>query len=308
MASSLPLVLIHPPLPGFEGQMSALYSVRHIADMGDDADAITAAVVIGSVGLPADALPRLTGLKLVHCLGAGYDGVDVPAMRARGVTVTNCPAVNAIDVADTAMGLLLSVTRMIAAGDRLVRAGQWVPPLAFPPVRRVSGRKLGIVGFGAIGSAIATRAAGFGLDIRWTGPRPKADAPYPFEPSLLALAEWADILAIAVRADASTEKLIDARVLEALGSEGVVINISRGSVIDEDALIAALKARQLGGAGLDVFEEEPTPPARWADVPNVTLTPHLGGGVREALIEFNRITFDNLRRHFAGEPPATPVP
>jgi lactate dehydrogenase-like 2-hydroxyacid dehydrogenase len=303
-----PLILVHPPLPAFEAQLATDYAVRHVAEMGADAAHITAAIVIGSVGLPHEALAQLPALKLIHCLGAGYDGIDVPAARARAIAVTNCPAVNAEDVADAALGLMLSVLRNIAAGDRLVRAGGWVPPLAFPPVRRVKGQKLGIVGYGSIGRAIAERAAGFGLDIRWTGPRQKADAAHPYEPDLAALAAWADILCVAVKADASTDKLVSADILAALGAEGVLINISRGSVIDEDALIAALKARKLGGAGLDVFIEEPTPPQRWADVPNVTLTPHLGGGVREALVEFNRITMENVRRHFAGEPLLTPVP
>ena len=136
----------------------------------------------------------------------------------------------------------------------------------------------------------------------WTGPRPKPDAPYPYFASLIDLARWADVLCVCTRADPGTEKMISAAVIEALGPDGVLINISRGSVVDEDALIAALKSGKLGGAGLDVYEQEPTPPERWKDVPNTTLTPHFGGGTRESLQESFALVADNIRRHFAGEP------
>ena len=302
-APDRPLVLVHPALPGIERLLQKDFDARPAAAFTDDEIAhVTAAAVIGSIGLPDDMLARLTNLSFVQCLSAGYDGVDAPALRARGVRVANCADVNSEDVADLALGLLLSATRRIAEGDRLVRAGQWQGPLAFPPVRRVKGQRLGIVGFGAIGRAIAERAAAFGLEIRWTGPRPKPDARFPYEPDLRALAAWADILAVATKSDVSTEKLINAGVLEALGPDGVLINVSRGAVVDEDALILALRSNKIRAAGLDVMSVEPTPPERWADLPNVTLTPHIGGGVREALIAVNQITQDNLRRHFAGEP------
>lgn len=265
-----------------------------------------AAVVIGSHGLPRDVFDAASHLELIAAFGAGYDGVDLAALKARGIALTNCPAINHEDVADVAMGLLISVARDIAKGDALTRAGKWREGLVWP--RSLKGRKLGIVGMGAIGQAIAVRAAAFGLEIRYTGPRAKAEAPYSFESDLMALAAWADILAVAVRADASTEKLIDARVIDALGAEGILVNVSRGSVVDEDALITALKARALYGAGLDVFEEEPTPGERWADVPNVTLTPHIAGGTRDSIIASGRMVAENLRRFFAGEPLASPVP
>jgi lactate dehydrogenase-like 2-hydroxyacid dehydrogenase len=160
---------------------------------------------------------------------------------------------------------------------------------------------------GAIGQAVAKRASGFGLEIKWFGPRAKPDVDYPYEPELISLASWADIVAVCARGDKSTEKLIDARVIEALGSDGILVNMSRGSVVDEDALITALKTGTLGGAGLDVFAEEPTPADRWRDVPNTTLTPHLGGGTREALFAGSQNVMENLRRALAGEPLLTPV-
>jgi hydroxypyruvate reductase len=160
---------------------------------------------------------------------------------------------------------------------------------------------------GAIGSAIAHRAEAFGMEIKWTGPRAKPDVRHTYEPDLLKLAEWCDILAIAARGDKTTEKIVNADVIKAVGGDGIIVNISRGSVIDEDAMIAALKSGALGGAGLDVFVEEPTPPDRWRDVPNTTLTPQLGGATREALWEGSQNVMENLRRFYAGEPLLTPL-
>ncbi|HRK65106.1 MAG TPA: NAD(P)-dependent oxidoreductase, partial [Terricaulis sp.] len=159
----------------------------------------------------------------------------------------------------------------------------------------------------AIGQAIAARAEAFGLEIAWHGPRRKPDVAHRYEADLLELARWADVLAIAARGDKSTENIIDARVIDALGSDGILINVSRGSVVDEDALIAALKDGRIAGAGLDVFQEEPTPAARWKDVPNTTLTPHLGGGTREALYAGSQNVLENLRRFYAGEALLTPL-
>jgi hydroxypyruvate reductase len=309
-----PTILAYPALGGLDALFGASYDVLRLppdkeeravllkARGGD----VQAAVVIGSMGLPPEALATTPNLRLIACFGVGYDGVDVAAMRARGVAVTNCPSINHEDVADVALGLIISCVRNIAAGDRLVRAGGWKGPLAFPPPKRLSARKLGIVGLGSIGDALARRAAACGMEIAWTGPRAK-DAPWRYEKELLALAGWCDVLAMTLRPDPGTEKMVNAGVLAALGPEGIVINVARGSVIDEDALIAALREHRIGGAGLDVFAQEPTPAERWKDVPNVTLTPHFGGGTRESIMESTQLVMENLRRHFAGEPLATPV-
>jgi len=300
-----PALLVNPPLGGFEARLSEVYEVVHLADLPARAHAVEAALVIGSEGLENAVISTLPALKLISCMGAGYDGVDVPFAASRGVAVTNCPNVNHEDVADLAWGLMLSAGRLVAEGDRQVRAGAWRGSTGWP--RRFSGRKLGIVGLGAIGRAIGDRAIGFRMEIAWSGPRAKPDAPWRYEPDLTALARWADILAIACPASRETEGLISAGVIEALGPDGMLINIARGAVVDEDALIAALKAGKLGSAGLDVFAVEPTPAARWADVPNVTLTPHIAGGAREAIRDASALALENLRRHFAGEPLKTPV-
>lgn len=299
-----PAVLVHPPLGLFEMQIAGLYEVVHLPTDRRD---IHACVTVGSVGFSRDTLDALPDLKAIVCFGVGVDGIDLAYCKQRGIAVSNGPNINNEDVADVAMGLIIAVARAFTQGERVLREGAWRPPLAVPPQRRLSGRKLGIVGMGAIGQALAQRAQGFGLEIKWFGPRAKPDIAYAYEPDLIQLASWADIVAICARGDKSTEKLIDARVIEALGADGLLVNVSRGSVIDEDALIAALKAGKLGGAGLDVFQEEPTPAERWRDVPNTTLTPHLGGGTREALFAGSQNVMENLRRAIAGEALLTPV-
>ena len=300
---SKPALLIHPPLGLFETQLGQ-YEVVHWPTERKD---VQAAVTVGSVGLTNAMIDALPALKAIICFGVGVDGVDLDYCRKRGIGVSNGPNINHEDVADVAMGLIISVARAFSQGERVLRDNQWRPPLAVPPGRRLRGRKLGIVGMGAIGQALAERARGFGIEIKWFGPRAKPDVAYLYEADLTALAKWADILAICARGDKSTEKLIDAPILEALGGEGLLVNVSRGGVIDEDALIAALKSGKLAGAGLDVFAREPTPAERWRDVPNTTLTPHLGGATREALYAGSQNVLENLRRAIAGEPLMTPL-
>lgn len=298
-----PTIIVHPHLPALEPQLSA-YEIEHLPSTRAD---IRAAVTIGSRGLTNEQIAALPGLGVIVCLGVGYDGIDVDFCRARGIAVTNGGNINQEDVADVAIGLLIGVARYFPLGHKLLMAGQWRPPVPVPPQRRLRGMKLGIVGMGAIGQAIAVRAEAMGLEIAWTGPRAKPNVAQRYEPDLIALATWADALAIACPGGRATEKIIDARVLAALGEDGILINIARGSVVDEDALIAALKAGKLFGAGLDVFAQEPTPPERWAEFDNVMLTPHLAGGTRDALIGAVYNARENLRRFYAGEPLLTPL-
>ncbi len=298
-----PALLVHPPLGLFETQLGAYEVVHWPTDRTD----IRAAVTIGHVGISNEMIDALPNLGVIVCFGVGVDGIDLDYARRRDIAITHGREINHEDVADVAMGLIIAVARDFTRGEKVLREGRWSPPLAVPPQRRLRGRKLGIVGMGAIGQAIAARAAPFGLEIRWHGPRRKPDVPYAYEGDLHALAHWADILAIAARGDASTRHIIDGRVLAALGGDGILINVSRGSVVDENALIGALKNGTLGGAGLDVFDEEPTPAARWIDVPNTTLTPHLGGGTREALYAGSQNVLKNLRRFYADEALLTPL-
>ena len=249
-----------------------------------------------------DSLPRL---KLISCFSTGYTGIDLAHLRSRGVTLTTAGGVNAHDVADHAIALLLSSWHGIPAADRQVRSGGWRDTL--PPRPSLRGRRAGVVGLGRIGGAIAKRLQAHELSVRWWGPRDKPGTDFARAESLRALAQWSDILIVASRADRENVGQIDAAVLRDLGPEGLLVNVSRGFLVDEPALVEALMSGGLGGAALDVFASEPTDAALWADVPNVVLTPHLAGFTREAGTDMIGQLRENIRRYFAGEPLLTPV-
>jgi lactate dehydrogenase-like 2-hydroxyacid dehydrogenase len=267
---------------------------------------IGALVVAGEFPVDQALAEHLPNLGLIACFTAGYDGVDLAWAAARGLKVTHSPGVNHDDVADQAMGLMLAAWRGIVEGDALVRGGGWVATEK-RITSSLAGRRLGVVGLGAIGAGVARRGEAFGLGVRWWGPNAKPEARWPRAESLRALAEESDILVVSARATANNRRLIDRAIIEALGPHGLLVNVARGQLVDEDALIAALKDGRLGMAALDVFETEPTPAARWAEVPNVVLSPHTGGATSAALPKMVALTRENLRRFFAGEPLANPV-
>ena len=262
-------------------------------------------VVAGEAPLDKALIERLPNLDLLACFTSGYDGIDMDWCRARGLPVTHAPGVNHEDVADHALGLILAARRQIASGDRQVRSGAWTAETR-TITASLGGQKLGIVGLGHIGKAIAVRAAPFRINVSWWGPRPH-DVEWPRAESLLALAKASDILVVACKADETNCGLISREIIEALGPDGLLVNVSRGQVVDEDALMAALKSGALGQAALDVFIEEPTDPARWADVPNVVLTPHTAGATTAGVQGMLMLLMQNLQAHFAGEPLKTPV-
>lgn len=313
--STKPTLLIDTPaLAGLKPRLSQDYDVLTLWDQ-PDFDAFAAGpgqavrVILGGFSrIDREMVEKLPNLGLIARIGTGYDGVDLPHARAHGVLVSNTPGVNADDVADVALALLLGVLRGVGDGDRLVRSGAWTPENRGGIRASMKGLKVGVVGLGAIGEAVAARTQACKSQVRWWGPRAKPDAAWPREESLLALAEWSDALMICARADASNARLIDAAVMQALGPAGVVVNITRGGIIDEDELIARLKDGRLGGAGLDVFEEEPTPAARWRDVPNTLLTPHIGGATRGAMRAMVDLALENVRAYLAGEPLPNPAP
>ena len=261
----------------------------------------------GEAILTPSFLESLPNLGLVAVVSAGFDGVDVPWCRAHGLEVTYADGLNADDVADHAMGLLLAGSRDMHLQDRAIREGRWRMEDRLAPQPSLTGLKLGIVGLGHIGAAIARRAEPFRLKVSWWGPRPK-DAPWPMADSLLALAEDSDILMVACPGGPATLGLISAGVIDAVGPKGMIVNVARGSVVDELALIAALKAGRLSRAALDVFETEPTPAERWVDVPGTFLTPHRAGGTTEGVPAMMALALENIRLFLAGEPVASPVP
>lgn len=304
MASSGPAILIVQPHLAMLGSfLEPNFTVWRLWE-GPPVEAegaIEALVVAGEFPVDKSLAERLPRLGLIACFTTGYDGVDLTWAKGRGLKVTHSPGVNHEDVADHALGLMIGAWRRIGDGDRQVRAGEWragdkmlTPTLA--------GRKVGIVGLGDIGAAIARRCAAFALETSWWGPREKPNAPWPRADSLKTLAAWSDILVIACRATEENRGLIDVDVIDALGPDGLLVNVARGQVVNEDALIAALKSGRLGWAALDVFAKEPTPADRWAGVPNTLLTPHTAGATTAAVPRMIALTAETLRRHFAGEP------
>lgn len=272
-----------------------------------EAGHIRGLVTRGEIRIDAPLLDRLPALEIIAVFGVGYDGVDVEAARARGILVTHTPGVLDDDVADLAIALMLCAARRIPAADRFVRDGRW-PAGPLPLARGVSRRRLGILGMGRIGRAIARRALAFAMPIAYCARAAKDDLAWPFLPDPVALAAASDFLVVATPGGAATSRLVDARVLAALGPDGILVNISRGSVVDEPALVTALEHGTIAAAGLDVFADEPHVPEALRRLPNVVLTPHIGSATartREAMAD---LVVENLRAHFAGRSPPTLVP
>jgi hydroxypyruvate reductase len=249
-------------------------------------------------GADAAMMTALPNVRVISSFGVGLDAVDLDAARARGIAVGYTPDVLNDCVADTAMLLLLDVVRSGSASDRFVRRGGWLKG-AFPLTTSVSHKRLGIVGLGRIGRAIARRAVGFDLEIRYHNRRPLADVPYGYVPSLLELARWADFLIVASAGGAQSRGLVSAEVLAALGPEGFLVNISRGTVVDEQALVRALAEKRIAGAGLDVYEDEPNVPSALLALDNVVLLPHVASATRETRQAMADLVLDNLASFFA---------
>ena len=249
--------------------------------------------------LDAGQIARLPNLKLIAVPGAGYEGVDVAAAHARGIVIANAGAAHSTEVADHALALIIAAIHRLPEQIAFAREGAW--GAGAPQIRRrsMSSQRFGIVGLGAIGAAIAERLEPFGGEVAWWGPRRKL-ALWLRKDSLLELARWSSVLIIAARGDAAG--LVDADVIDAVGPEGLIVNISRGAVIDEEALISALKAGRLGQAALDVFATEPTPPERWRELPNVILTPHVAGVSHESLLKLRAAAVRNLTTALDGGP------
>ena len=275
----------------------------------DDLQDVRALITAGGQPLGADVMDMLPQLKAIICYGTGYDGVDQAAMKHRGIVLGNSPAANASAVADLAMLLMMAATRRLLAADAYLRSGGWAEakpsPLMTPPVG-LPGRRIGIYGMGEIGAKIASRAAAFETDVAYHS-RNKHDVPYRYFDSLAALADWCDVLIVAVRAGPDTHHIVDAEMLKRLGRDGTIVNISRGSTIDQNALLAALQDKTIAAAGLDVFEVEPHTPDALCALPNVVLTPHIGGHTAESHIAMQDCVIANLTAFFAGKPLPYPV-
>lgn len=277
--------------------LSEVFAADQLAD-------VTAMVTAGGTPLGAAAMDLMPKLGAIVCYGTGYDGVDLAAAATRNIAVAHSPGANASSVADIAVILMLAVTRRLLPADDYVRSGGWVSAQPSPMMRPqagMRGRRIGVYGLGEIGRKIAARVAAFETEVGYFS-RSRHDVPYQYLPSLQALADWCSVLMIAVRAGADTHHAVDAGILKRLGADGYVVNISRGSVIDEPALVAALAGNTIAGAGLDVFEQEPRAPDALTAFPNVVLTPHIGGHTLESHTAMQDCVIANLEAFFAGQP------
>ena len=266
---------------------------------------ITAVLTIGSTGLSVDQIDALPRLSLICALGAGYENIAVQHAKARGIVVATGAGTNDDCVADHAWGLLIAAVRGIPKLDGLTRQGVWRTALPLPP--NVSHKRIGIIGLGTIGKKIAQRALGFEMEVGYHNRTARPDVPHRYVADVVALAQWADFLVVATPGGAGTRHLVDAQVLDALGPRGYMVNIARGSVIDTQALAHALQSGRVAGAGLDVYESEPAPPAQLLALDSVVLTPHVAGWSPEAVQASVDRFVENARRHFAGELPVSPV-
>jgi len=276
---------------------------RFLSEVGPGIRAIATNGVLGANAELIDACPKL---EIIACFGVGFDAIDLDRARARGVRVTNTPDVLTEDVADMAFALILAIFRRIVEGDAFVRSGAWTKG-ALPLGRSLNGKTLGVLGYGRIGRAIARRAPVFGMSVAYSDLGIDPQAPHAYHADPVSLARASDVLVATTAGGAGTRSLVDAEVFDALGPEGLFVNVSRGSVVDEPALIAALEEKRIGGAALDVFWNEPNIDARLLRFPNVILQPHHASGTVEARMAMGRLVRDNLAAHFAGRPLPTPV-
>ncbi|MDT5196198.1 MAG: hypothetical protein QOH20_2952 [Mycobacterium sp.] len=278
---------------------------RFLSSHGGD---ITAVVTSGSSGVDAALMRALPNLGAVVNFGVGYDTTDVDAAAARGIGVSNTPDVLTDCVADTAVGLMIDVMRQFSAADRYVRAGRWPVTGNYPLTRQVSNTRVGIIGLGRIGSAIAKRLSSFGCTITYHNRRVVDGSPYEYVASPAELARSVDVLIVAAAGGSGSRQLVNREVLDALGADGYLINIARGSVVDEDALVEALTAGRLAGAGLDVFSDEPNVPEALLSLDNVVLLPHVGSGTVETRDAMEQLTLRNLGGFLESGQLVTPVP
>ncbi len=308
---SLPVLLRCPLMSPIQDKLEATYDVHPVFDMNDPkleaiAGDIKAVVTGGHLGAPADVLDRLPNLQMVAINGVGFDKVDLDMAKARGIRVSNTPDVLTADVADLAIGLTLALTRKISEGDRFVRSGSWLQgPLGLG--RKFSSLRYGIFGLGRIGKAIARRLSGFDVEIAYCDVAEQPDAGFAYYSSVSALAAEVDVLIIAAAASSSTTGIIDQTVLEALGKDGLLVNVARGSIVDEPALVRAITSGTIAGGALDVFADEPQVPAALIESDRVVLTPHIASGTTDTRLAMGNLMLANLEAFATGKDLLTPV-
>lgn len=306
------LVMVGPMMPHVMEALDSDFTVHRLWEAADRAALlkqlggnVRAIATSGHLGADAATMDALPKLEIISCYGVGVDSIDLKHAAERKVIVTNTPDVLNDDVANMAIALLLATSREICNGDRYVREGKWLKG-AMRLTRAIRGRQLGILGLGRIGKDIARKAEAFGMKIAYHG-RKKQDVPFRFYDDLVEMARDSDYLVAICPGGPATDKIVNRAVLDAIGPEGVFINVARGSVVDEPALVAALQEGRLGGAGLDVFAEEPKVPEALLTMEQVVLQPHAASATHETRRAMGDLVVDNLRAHFAGRPVLTPV-
>ncbi len=306
------ILLIEPLMPAIEDKLAGTYSLHRLYDGEASASIekvlpqIRAVVTGGGTGLSNEWIERLPSLGIVAINGVGTDKVDLEFARNRGIHVTTTPGVLTEDVADMGIALLLAVLRRIPEGDRFVRDGRWTKN-GFPLGHSPKGKRVGIVGLGQIGRAFGARAEAFGMKVGYWNRSKVAASPWKASESPVALARESDILVICIAANSSTQNIVDADVLEALGSEGILVNIARGNVVNEDALLTALNDGTIAAAGLDVFVNEPNIRPEFFTAPNTVLMPHQGSATYETRIAMGELVTTNIKAYFEGLTPPTTV-
>jgi lactate dehydrogenase-like 2-hydroxyacid dehydrogenase len=309
------ILMLRAMMPTVVDQLDRAFTVHKLWEAKDREAALAAcapriraiAVGGGHATINADFMSRLPALETISSFGVGYDDIDAAWAGRHGIVVTNTPDVLNEEVADTAIGLLLATVRQFPQAELYLRQGKWLEK-NFPLTPSLRDRTVGIVGLGRIGLAIARRLDAMQVKVVYHSRNPKADAPYRYYPKLIDMASDVDVLMLIVPGGAATEKMIDAKILEALGPNGILINVGRGSVVDEPALIAALKAKRILSAGLDVFVDEPRVPQELIAMDHVVLFPHLGSASTHTRDAMAQLVVDNLLAWKAGKPPLTPVP
>lgn len=306
------ILLVEPMMAIIEERLAAAYTVHRLYKP-EEREALEAALPSiravatgGATGLAREWFDRLPSLGVIAVNGVGTDKVDLELARARNVHVTTTPGVLTEDVADMGMALLLALLRHIPQGDRMVREGRWAKREPFPLGTKVHGKRIGVLGLGQIGQALAQRAEAFGMAVRYWN-RSAVDTHWLRHATPVELAADSDVLAVCIAANAATQNIVNANVLAALGPTGVLVNVARGSVIDEDALLEALKTGTIAGAGLDVFVDEPTIREDFFTAPNTVLMPHQGSATVETRVTMGEIVLANIAAYFAGETPPTAV-
>ncbi|KWB41492.1 hydroxyacid dehydrogenase [Burkholderia cepacia] len=307
------LLMTGPYQPWDDAWLSAGYDVHRLWEAADRAAflaehgaGVRAIATRGDLGANAALIAALPKLEIIACYGVGTDAIDLAAARERGIRVTNTPDVLTGDVADLGVGLALAMMRRIGAGDAYVRSGAWRDG-DMPLVTRLYGKRVGVVGFGRIGSTVARRLSGFDVELGYFDVAPCADSPHRFFGDLAELAGWCDLLIVTLAGGPATRHLVGAAVLDALGPQGYLVNVSRGTTVDEPALLDALERGAIAGAALDVFWNEPRIDPRFLALQNVLLQPHHASGTIETRQAMGWLVRDNLAAHFAGVPLVTPV-